>query len=210
MTTSGPSSTDTFDPRDAKALLEATDSETRRALDVRGDLLFTAWGVAWVVGYLSIWWSTRGQDPYTGPAGWAYGILSVALLAAAGVTVVVITRASAGISGASTRVGTFYGLSWAVGFLLWQSVMGAVARAGVPDDVAGLLGAAGPALIVAVIYCVSAALWEDASFFVAGCVLAVATGLGVWTGPSTASLVIGVVGGIGFATAAGLSRRGRV
>ncbi len=206
----GSSSTDTFDPRDAKALLETTDHATRRALDVRGDLLFTAWGVAWAVGYLSIWWSTRGQTPYTGPAGWAYGTLFVALLAAAAVTVVLISRAAAGISGASTRAGTFYGLTWAVGFLLWQSVMGAVAAAGVPDDVAGLLGAAGPALIVAVIYCVSAAMWEDASFFVAGCVLALATAVGVWTGPSTASLVIGVVGGIGFATAAGLSRRSRV
>ncbi len=199
----------TLDPREARAILDTTQHEARSQIDVRSDLLFLVWGVAWLVGYLSMWWSTRAQDPYTGPPAWAGVVLATGIVLAAGATVVVIARAVSGLSGASSRTGTFYGLTWAVGFLTWQSLMGALADQGVSDEVGGILGAAMPALIVAIIYCASSAVWDEPALFVVGVWLAVAAGVGVWTGPSTVSLVIGSVGGLGFLVGAALARRQR-
>ena len=153
MSAAGHDSLENFDAAAARLLLDDTERQTRRQVDIRGDVLFGAWGVAWVLGYLAIWTSTRTQDPYVGPAWWAFTILGVAMVAAVGVTVATITKASAGISGDSWKAGMFYGLTWGVGFMTWQVVMAAVAKAGVSDEVGGLLAGAVPALIVAVIYC---------------------------------------------------------
>lgn len=209
MNTTGHDRPETFDPRDARALLEDTERSTHREIDIRSDVLLAAWGAAWLVGYLAIWLSTRGQDPYTGPAGWAYAVLGVAMAAAAIVTVLLIVRATAGISGDSSRAGTYYGFAWLVGFGVWQFIMGAVQQEGVSAEVSTLLGAALPALIVAVIYCASAALWDEGVLFVVGVWLAVTTAVAVWTGPSGVSLVLGALGGLGFFVGAVLSHRRR-
>lgn len=208
------STTDHHDPNvldagQARDLLESTRARTSEQIDVRSDVLLLVWGIAWTVGYLSMWWSTRGQDPYTGPAPWAWAVLAVALVVAAGATATVIVRATAGISGPSSRAGTFYGLTWGVAFLTWQSLMAALADLGVSAEVTGILGAAMPAFIVAVIYCASAALWEEPSLFFVGAWLAVVTAAAVWTGPITASLLIGALGGLGFLLGAGIARRAR-
>lgn len=198
-----------LDPVQARDLLESTRRHTSDEIDVRTDVLLLVWGVAWAMGYLSMWWSTRDQDPYTGPPMWAAVVLAAGLVIAAAATVVVIVRATSGISGASTRSGMFYGLTWAVAFTAWQSLMGALVDQGVSAAIGGILAAAMPALIVAIIYCASAALWEEPSLFVVGVWLAVVTAVGVWTGPSTVSLVIGGLGGLGFLFGAGLARRAR-
>lgn len=209
MSTTNQDESSLLDPRQASDLLERARQRARDEIGVRLDTIFVVWGVAWAVGYLSMWWSTKDQDPYTGPTAWAAVVLATCLVLAGGVTAAVIVRATAGLSGASSRAGMFYGLTWAVAFLTWQSVMGALARVGVTDEVNGILGAAMPALIVAIIYCASAGLWHESSLFVVGVWLAVATAVGVWTGPSTVSLVLGGLGGLGFVGGAALARRGR-
>lgn len=198
-----------FDAEAARVLLRETEQRTRQLVDVPGDVLFGSWGVAWLVGYLAMWWSTRDQDPYRGPAAWAFAVLGVAMIVAVAVTAVTITRAARGISGDSARTGMFYGLTWAVGFVTWQIIMAALVDNGLDDRAAGIAGGAMPALIVAIIYCASAALWEETSFFVVGVWLALSAAVGVWTGPSTMALVIGVLGSIGFLVGVVLSRRGR-
>ena len=199
MNTTGHDNASGFDAATARDLLQDTERQVKHAVDIRGDVQFGAWGLAWVLGYLAIWWSTRTQDPYVGPAGWAFMILAVAMVSAIAVTVATITKASAGISGGSWKPGLYYGLTWGVGFLTWQVVMAAVAQAGVSAEVGGLLAGALPALIVAIIYCASAAVWEQDAFFV----------VGVWTGPSTTALVVGLLGGAGFGAGTLLSRRAR-
>lgn len=136
-----------LDPHDARALLDDTERQTRGAVQPPTHLLFTVWGVAWLVGYLAMWLSTVDQDPYRGPAPWAFLVFGAGLLTAAGV------------------------------------VLGAVDDAGIPDAATGLLGAAMPALLVAVVAAV-----------------------GVWTGPTNAALVVGVGGALAFA-AGTLARR---
>lgn len=209
MSTMDHEDTSRLDPGQARDLLESTRLRATSQIDVRSDVLLLVWGAAWSVGYLSIWWSIRGQDPYTGPATWAWAVLGTALAVAAVATATLIVRATTGISGASSRSGMFYGLTWAVAFLTWQSLMGALADLGVSAEVSGILGAAMPAFIVAVIYCASAALWEEPSLFFVGLWLAVVTAVAVWTGPVTASLVIGGLGGIGFLLGSALARRAR-
>lgn len=198
-----------LDPRAAHALLDDTERTTRDAVHPRTHLMFAAWGAAWFLGYLAIWISTRTQDPYRGPAGWAFVVLIVGLVAAAIVTALVVGRAAGGISGASSRTGTWYGITWGVAFATWGVIVGAIQDAGIPDGTSALLTGAVPALLIAVVYCASAASLEEPTMFYAGVALAALAAVGVWTGPATLPLVLALGGGATFAVATEVSRRSR-
>jgi hypothetical protein len=92
---------DAFDPRVAATLLAQTRSRARREFDVHTPVLALIRAVAVLVGYGAIWWSVRGQDPYTGPVGAVFVVIAavVALTIAAGAQVT--RRATAGVAGRS-------------------------------------------------------------------------------------------------------------
>ena len=92
----------------------------------------------------------------------------------------------------------FFGLSWAVAFVSWGLIMGATQDAGMTDEVAGLLGTVMPAVLVAVIYCASAAALEEPVMFYVGIGLAVVAVIAVWTNPTVAPLIMGLGGSASF------------
>ncbi|MBM6403857.1 hypothetical protein JQN72_06320 [Phycicoccus sp. CSK15P-2] len=194
----------------ARALLDDSEDAARRAIDVPGAPLFGAWGVFWAGGYGAVWLSVRDQVVYTGPAGWSLAVMGVLGALALAVTAVVIGRATRGVWGPSARAGMFYGLAWPVSFAAGQVVAVGIARAGGgAPELVGVVSATLPALVVAVIYCVSAAVWGGAEFFVAGAALAVAASGGALLGPVDGLLWLLLVGATGFAAAAVMSARTR-
>lgn len=85
-------------------------------------------------------------------------------------------------------------------------MLGAVQDAGIPDAAAGLPGAVMPAVLVAVIYCASAATLEESVMFYVGLALAVVAMVGVWTGPATVVLVVSVGGALAVTAGTLVSR----
>jgi hypothetical protein len=193
----------------ARSVLTSADAASR-ALQVKAHWIFMTWAVAWLVGYLAIWWSTRSQTPYQGPEPWSSVTLMVSLAVALAVTIALVVRAMHGVTGRSRQIGTYYALTWVVGMCGWASVQATLARLDIPAGAIGILSCVVPALLVATIYVLSAGIWMQPAFLVSGICFALSAVIGAGADPATAALVIGVVGAAGCAAGAviaGLSGR---
>lgn len=197
------STNDELDPRSAMDLVESTTRDASRSLEVDDGLLFLVWGGAWVAGYGAIFLSIRDQDPYVGPAVWAFLVLAVSLALAAAFTAIIVTRASHGVEGPSAKSGLMYGLSWPIAFVALFSLEGALAKAGASDPVLGLVAAAGPALLVGVIYMVGAAIWRSTLMFALGAWLCLVVFFGAYAGVVGFTAIMAVAGGGGFVLTGG-------
>lgn len=198
---------ETMDPAAAATLMRQTRTHSLHALTVRTPLLYAAWGTAWLLGLGGMWLSVRGQEPYRGPSVAASVALGVLLFAAAVVTAIVVVRAASGVDGVSTMQGQIYGLSGPIGFASYFAIQGALAELDASDKVLGVLGAAGPIFVTALIYLVGAAVWREWSMFVLGAWLALVAGVGAWTGPVNLLLIGAIAGGGGFLLAAAVQIR---
>lgn len=203
-----PTSDAEMSARVAAALLEETSTSVRRATEPSTRLLFGTWAIAWAIGYLTIWYSTKDQQVYTGPPSWAATTMGVALAIALAVTIWVINRAVRGVDGVSATAGKFYAATWPLVFVSWFLVLGGAASLGASATMIGFFSAIIPALLVATIYCASASQ-IDRSMFVVGAWLAVTVAIAAQFDVRTVSLVIGALGGLGFAVGAVISRAGR-
>jgi hypothetical protein len=193
----------TMDPQEAAALMAATRRQARSALAIRLPLVYLPWGAAWLIGLGAMWLSVRDQRPYQGPSGAAVAVLVILLLAAVGVTMIVVTRATRGVSGPSAVQGRIYGLSWPIGFAALFLIEGALGQHGASGAVLGIVSGAGPILVTGLIYVLAAAIWLDWSMFWLGAWLAVVAAAGAWAGPVGLLLIGALAGGGGFLAMAG-------
>lgn len=93
---------------------------TRRAMHVDTRVLYGAWGLAWLIGYGSLWWAIRrGGTDF--PAPWAWVVFATLLAAALVLTLVYGLRAVAGIRGGSRTASLLYDWAW---FILFFGGMG--------------------------------------------------------------------------------------
>jgi hypothetical protein len=191
----------------AADLLRQTEQASREALTVRMSLVYAAWGVAWLAGLVGMWLSVRAQHPYQGPSGLSAAVFGVLLVVALTVTVVAVMRASRGVRGGRAARGQMVGWSWPVGFGVLFAIDGALRHAGASPAVTGLVGLAGPAFVVSLIYVVGAAVSLDWVMFGLGVWLAAVAVAGAWSGPVHGLLVVAVASAAGFFTAALLARR---
>jgi hypothetical protein len=97
-----------------------------------------------------------------------------------------------------------FGLSWPAGFAALFAVIGAAGHYGASPTVTGVIGAAGPPLVVGLIYLVAAGIWVDWIMFWLGAWVLLAAAIGAWTGPVGALLLNAVAVGGGFLAAAAL------
>lgn len=191
-----------LDPREALALLEAERSRTQQHLvpDVR--LLYGAWGVAWLVGFLVLWSSATGRGPLALPPAAGGAVFAGLLGAAVVVTGVHIARRTAGVRGASSTQGAMYGWAWLLGFGAMASLMASAAGAGAPPEVLGVLAPALSGLVVGLLYLAGGTMWQDRAQYSLGVWILVSSAVGALAGYPTNHLVMGLLGGGGFLVAA--------
>jgi hypothetical protein len=200
---------DVLDARQAAELLQRSADHARERLTANQALIYGVWGGVWLIGCGAMWLSVLGQHPFRGAAGWAAAVLGAGIglagIGLAGIaTGVTAGRASRGIGGVSARQGIMYGLSWPAGFGALFAIIGAAAHFGASAEVMGVLGAAGPLLLVGLIYVLAAAMWLDRVMFWLGVWELVVAGAGAWTGPVGVLFMDAVAGGGGFLAAAAL------
>jgi hypothetical protein len=196
---------DVLDARQAAELLRRSADHARERLMVNQPLIYGAWGLAWLIGCGAMWLSVLGQHPFRGAAGWASAILGVGIGLAVVVTAIATVRASSGIGGVSARQGMMFGLAWPVGFGALFVIIGAASHVGASAKVMGVLGAAGPLLLVGLIYMVAAGMWLDRVMFWLGVWALVVAAAGAWTGPVGVLFMDAVAGGGGFLAASALT-----
>jgi hypothetical protein len=92
---------DTFDPREAAALLDQTSRQARRQFEPAQPWLLAIRAVLVLAALGAVWLSVRGQHPYKGPGGSALLVVAAFVVINFTATVAVRRRATAGVSGKS-------------------------------------------------------------------------------------------------------------
>lgn len=198
-----------FDPADAQAIFN---EEPRLALRLHADsaLLFLTWGIAWLLGYLLLWWTVRAEPVAPGPAatadpvlppGWAFVGYGLLLAAALAITGIHLGRRSAGMRGATAAAGTLYGLSWPVAFLAVFLAIGAQVSLGAPTAALAAMASTVPCIIVGTLYMAGAAAFRERGWFLLGAWIAVVAGAAGFAGLPGTYLVMATAGGGGMVVA---------
>ncbi|HLT83770.1 MAG TPA: hypothetical protein VKZ83_06025 [Phototrophicaceae bacterium] len=186
------------DPEVLLTLIAAERERTRRRTAPSLAVIATAWGVAWLLGYLTLFLTFDGV---TAP-WWAFTVFSGLLAVAVVVTAVHTARRSAGLRGESARVGALYGWTWIVGFAAAALVFVAVARLDASPEVVAVLSNGVSCLVVGLVYMAGGMLWRERSMYLLGGWIALAAGAASLAGTPTIYLVMALAGGGGFVVAA--------
>lgn len=158
------------DIQQAATILQDASDHARHQLTYRYPVLFTTWGLMYLLGYGALWLSVRSQHPYVGPGPTALLWLTVVVAAAMAITVILVGRAVSGVGGSTARQRRVYALSSIVGFAGLFTLEAAIDHAGGSHAVLGVYGAAAPILLTGVISALGAAIALDWTVF----------GLGLW------------------------------
>jgi hypothetical protein len=207
-----PGSTDEdmgMDVARAAVILAEAREQARHQLRIRYPVLFSIWGLMYLLGYGAIWLSVRGQHPYQGPTPAALLALTLIVAAAIAITVVLVGRAVSGIGGSSALRRRVYVVASLTGFVGLLTLEAALDHAGASRGVLGVYGAAAPILLTGLIYAVSSAIWLDWTVFGLGLwLMTVAAGSG-FAGPVTVWAVDALAAGLAFLlmAAIGFGRR---
>jgi hypothetical protein len=138
-----------LDPRAAAELLEQTTTRALRQFDIGPPLLMLIAALTVLVAYGAVWWSVRGQHPYSGPAGWALVVLYMTVIVWVGVVAVFFRRATSGVSGRSRRQQGADGVAFATIWIAVYVFQGALLHAGASHAIVyGIYPAAAPIMIV--------------------------------------------------------------
>lgn len=187
---------DTPDPRSMLQLAADQTQHTAHELHPRTDLMYLAWGLAWLLGFGAFALAAQSDPVITDTA--AGVCLGALCIAAAVVTVWTVRRAADGVGGTSSRVGLLYGLAWLVGFACMGAIMAGFSKGDFSADSQDLLGVVLPCLLVSLLYMAGSAVWQDTTQFVVGAWLAVTGAAAAWAGLPSAYLIAAVGGGGGL------------
>ena len=205
--TSRPSGAPAESPLDAAESLRIIAAQTAKVRSREPDsrLIFAAWGAAWLLGYLALYLTATGRvgqpqvtEGFSLPAGWAFAVFGLAIIAAMVFTVVHSTRANAGIKGVSASFGAMYGWTWCLGFVGMSVMLGGLARAGAGPEVMAVASNACSCLLVGVLYMAGGAFWQDRQQYAIGVWIILVATVAVFAGLPQTYLVMAVLGGGGF------------
>jgi len=186
----------------ALSVVQDAERSARRTLDGNTALVYLLWGLAWIIGYGSLWGAQQGWLPLE-PAS-ALIVMAVALAAATVSTVVIFTRSSRGIRGQSAFQGRMYGAAWALGFTVVGALSAVISRA--IDDfwLRGLLINSIAVLVVGLLYITGGAAFNDRAQSYLGIWLLVVTTAALVSGPAYFLAVFLFLGATGLLAGAGV------
>lgn len=184
-----------LDPAETLRMIRQQQEATRDATEPDGRLLFGAWGLAWLIGYLAMW--TTARDTGT-PTVWAGWVLAGCIVGAVGVTVVHSVTRTSGTRGASARIGAMYGWTWFLAFTAFGVMLGAMGDAGASAEVQAIAANGFACVIVGLLYLAGGMLFEEARMYAIGVWMLVTAVLAAFAGMPDTYFVMAVAGGGGF------------
>ena len=207
-----PNDDDELDPREAARLLDQAERDAKRRFNLSPPWTMTAVGAVILVAYGALWFSTRDQDPYSGPSLTAVALVYAAVAVSIAVAARVYQRATGGVSGPSVRRSQAEGAAILISFLGSPVIQGALNHYGAgPAIVYGVIPAAAPLIVVGTTVLGIAAGKADWPQSGAALTVVIGGGVALFVGPSTAWLAAGISMFVGVvvyaaATAQRLSR----
>lgn len=182
-------------PAETLRTIREQQEAARDAIEPDGRLLFGAWGLAWLIGYLAMWTSARDTGQAAGWAGW---VLAGCVVGAVAFTVVHSITRTAGTRGASARVGAMYGWAWFLGFTTFGVLLGALGDAGASYEVMAIAANGFACLVVGLMYIAGGMLFEEARMYALGAWMLVTAVVAAFAGMPNTYLVMALAGGGGF------------
>jgi hypothetical protein len=194
---------DALDPRQAASLLAQSTRDAQREFDPRSPVLMAVMGALVLVAYGVLWFSTRGQHPYSGPSGGAI-VFTYAVVVVTSVAMVKLhRRATGGVSGASIRQQRVEGAALGLSILCSPMIQGAMYHYHASHTIVyGVIPAAGPLIIIGTTVLEIAGIKADWPAFWAALIIVAAGMIALFVGPSGAWLAAGIgwfIAVIGFA-----------
>lgn len=194
-----------LDPAESLRIIGEQQARTRSATVPDGRLLFGVWGLAWLVGYLTLWFSSGGKmvvfpgsAAAEGPSSLAFLVFITAIALAVIFTIVHSVRRRTGTRGVSARAGALYGWSWMIGFAAMGLVVGGLARAGASDVVIALASNAFACVVVGLLYLGGGIAFRDTRLYVLGVWILLVASLATFAGIPLTYLIMATLGGGGF------------
>ena len=195
-----PNDHDELDPREAARLLDQAERDARRQFNLSPPWTTTVVGGVILVAYGALWFSTREQDPYSGPSIGAVVLVYAAVAVSIAVAARIYQRATGGVSGPSVRRSQVEGAAIVISFLGSPVIQGAMEHYGAsPAIVYGVIPAAAPLIIVGTTVLGIAAGKADWPQFGAALTVVIGGGVALFVGPSAAWLAAGISMFVGVA-----------
>ncbi len=195
-----------MDAAAAAAIINDAGDRARNRIQPRHRVIFTVWGVLWLVGYGVTWLVVRGQQPVHGPAPAAYAATTLIALVAALATVEE-ARSETGVRGMSVIRRRAFMLSAFAGFAAMFALEGALARAGASRPVLVVFEAAAPALIIGLLYLARSVTGGDWLVAGLGLWLVIVAAVSGYAGPRTVWAINALAAGLAFLLVAALEPR---
>jgi hypothetical protein len=183
------------DPAETLRMIRQQQEAARDATEPDGRLLFGAWGLAWLIGYLAMWITARDTGS---PEAWAGWVLAGCVVGAVAFTVVHGVTRTSGLRGTSARVGALYGWTWFLAFTAFGVMLGAMGDAGASAEVQAIAANGFACLIVGLMYIAGGLLFEEVRMSAIGAWMLVTAVLAALAGMPNTYLVMAVAGGGGF------------
>jgi len=196
-----------LDPAASEALIAEQRARVTAQTAVDATFLFTAWGVAWLVGFGLLWAAERELIPLGREA--ALPVFFVLLVGAGVLTAVHIGRRTAGVLGTSASQGAMYGWTWVAAFGGFAALDAALVRVDASPTVLAVVGTVVPPLLVGALYMAGGAIWSDRTQFVLGAWICAVTVVAAVVGWPHMLVVMALAGGGGMLTGALVARRER-
>jgi hypothetical protein len=195
--------------REAAAVVQDARARARKELVISAPLVYTAWGLVWLLGYGAMWLSVRGQHPYRGPSGVSIAAVFVLAGFAAAVVLVMAARAVAGIDGRSARYRRIILATWAAGYLILFLIQAGISSS-VSTRALAFVGLAGPLVLAGLVYILASILGRDRPAFALGAWLVIAGASCAWLAPAAIVATCALAGGGAFLLIAVIETRLRV
>jgi hypothetical protein len=183
--------------QEAAAVAQDARAHARKELVISAPLVYTAWGLVWLIGYGAMWLSVRGQHPYTGPSGVSIAAVFVLAGFAIATVLAIASKSVAGIDGQSARHRRIIGSTWAIGYLVLLIVQGSISSS-VSTRTLAFVGFAGPVLLAGLTYILASALGRDRPAFALGAWLMIVGASCAWLAPAAILAVCALAGGGAF------------
>ena len=184
---------DELDPSEAARLLDQAERDAKRQFNLSPPWTTTGVGAVILVAYGALWFTTRAQNPYSGPSLSAVALVYTAVAVAIAVAARTYQRATGGVSGPSVRRSQVEGVAILISFLGSPVIQGAMDHYGAgPAIVYGVIPAAAPLIVVGTTVLGTAAGRADWPQFGAALTVVIGGGVALFVGPSVAWLAAGI------------------
>jgi hypothetical protein len=183
--------------RQAAAIMSDARAHARKELAINAPVVYTAWGLVWLIGYGAMWLSVRGQHPYHGPSGVSIAAVIVLAAFAAAAVLAVAYRAAAGIGGESARHRRVILTTWVVGYVILLAVQTAISGS-VSTWALAFADFVSPLLLAGLVYVLAAVLGRNRPALVLGSWLVIVGAICAWLAPAAMLATCALAGGGAF------------